>query len=301
VSKILVAGSYNEDMTVVSQVLPRSGETVLGASFFAAPGGKGANQAIGAARLGADTTFLVKLGLDPFGDRAQRLFIDEGLPAHGILRTAAAPTGVALIMVDVDGANQISVAPGANGLLMGTDALDGLLRDVSVLLCQLECPPELFESLAHRLPSATKILNPAPARPLRDECFGAIDFLTPNESELASLTGLAVTSDAEVRAASSVLIGKGVGNVIATLGANGALWTNGSQERHFPAPAVVAVDSTGAGDAFNAGLAAALALKWSVADAIELAVRCGAFCVTRTGALDGLPRLDDLQLPVRAR
>ena len=291
---ILVAGSYNESMTIVSPTLPRAGETILGGTFSTGPGGKGANQAIGTTRLDADTTFLVMLGMDSVGDHAQQLLIREGLPVAAIMRTAAAPTGVALIMVDKQGANQISVAPGANGQLTADAVPTALADSFDVLLCQLECPAELFGSLASRFPSAIKILNPAPAGALSDEVLSHVDYLTPNESELATLTSLPAGNEAEVIAASLDLIGRGVRNVVATLGSRGALWHDGKQARRYPAPMVEARDTTGAGDAFNAGFAAGLARGWDVSRSIELGVQCGSFCVTRSGVIGALPTSAEL-------
>ena len=294
-SKILVAGSYNESMTVVSPKLPRPGETALGTEYHAGPGGKGANQAIGAARLGAETALLVKLGDDAFGAAAEQLFLAEGLPAATIIRTTAAPTGVALIMVDELGANQIAVAPGANSLLAAADAPSEALAGVAVLLCQLECPVEVFQSLAPLLPEAVAILNPAPAQALSDECCRLVDFLTPNESELSVLTGLPTEDDEQIAAAAERLLARGVRNVVATVGARGAMWFTRGDSRSFPAPKVPVVDTTGAGDAFNAGLAVGLSRGYTVPQSIELGVRCGAFCVTQSGVIDGLAR--ESQLP----
>lgn len=293
---LLVAGSYNASMTVVTPTLPRTGETLKGGAFHTGPGGKGANQAVGARRLGADVAFLVMLGKDGFGDDAAALLTAEGLPTSLLLRTEEAPTGAALIMVDADGRNQIAIAPGANALLRGDEIPDEVLSSASVLLCQLECSVDVFRSLAVSIRAAggITVLNPAPAQEMDETTLNLCDFIVPNEVELASLTGLPVDDDAAALQAALRLVELGAANVIATLGDRGALWTDGAQARRYPSPSVKAVDTTGAGDAFCAGLAAALCSNADVDAAVGWAVRVGAFCVTRSGVFDGLGRPDQV-------
>lgn len=297
--RIVVVGSYNVGLTVVGAALPLPGQTVLGHTFDMGPGGKGSNQAIGARRLGADVTLVAKIGTDVFGVAARELFEREGLLGPSIL-TAEVHTGVGLILVDEDGRNMIAVAPGANALLSAedVDGLPGLFDGASHLLCQLECPAELFEAVAVRArrEGVTTVLNPAPAVPMDDAVVGLIDVLTPNETELGVLTGMPTDRPEGVEAAARTLLARGVGQVIVTLGERGALRVTPQGTEPYAAFPAQARDTTGAGDAFNAGLVTGLAGGVSVPDAIRLGSRAGAFCVTRLGVIDGLPtreRLDE--------
>jgi len=301
VGRIVVVGSYNVGMTIVGPELPVSGETVLGHTFDMGPGGKGSNQAIGARRLGGAVTLVAKVGSDVFGSDAKALFEREGLMGPGVMETDT-HTGVGLIMVDDRGGNLISVAAGANGLLTSDDMdlVPGLFDGASHALCQLECPPELFAGVAERARAAgaATILNPAPARSLDDGIYGLVDILTPNETELAVLAELPTGEDEQVEAAARRLLDRGVGSVVVTLGERGATWVSRTGSRRFPAFAVRARDTTGAGDAFNAGLVTALAAGASMEDAVALGCRAGAFCVTRIGVIGGLPTREQLDVEV---
>jgi ribokinase len=306
---VLVVGSYNASLTVFSDRLPQRGQTVLGQGFDIGPGGKGNNQAIAAKRLGADVTFLVKVGGDEFGVAARERFAHEGLPSAGVLR-GDQHTGVALIMVDALGDNLISVAPGANSELDVGDVvrISPLLSKTTHLLCQLECRLELFRDVARwsRQRGLTTILNPAPAAPLDDETCQLVDLLTPNESELAVLVGPDGFGDRPldkhlvVESARS-LVRRGVGQVIVTLGERGAVHVTAAGDRWFDAYPVEAVDSTGAGDAFNGGLVAALAADLELANAIDLGMRAGAFCVTKPGVVAGLATPAELDAAIPPR
>ncbi|MDP8959548.1 MAG: ribokinase [Actinomycetota bacterium] len=300
---LLVVGSYNVGLTVVGRSLPLPGQTVLGHTFDMGPGGKGSNQAIGARRLGAQVDLVVKLGNDRFADDARELFAREGLSGSGIL-AADTHTGVGLILVDDQGNNMIAIHPGANALLHAEDLdrLPGIFDRASHLLCQLESPVELFAEAAGRARrrGLTTILNPAPARPLPVETLSLADLMTPNEGELGTLTGLPVGSEREVREAASVLLDKGVGQAVVTLGERGALWVHAGGTQHFPAHRVPVRDTTGAGDAFNAGLATALTEGRDMPAAIELGIRAAAFCVGRLGVIDGLPTRRQLDAEVPA-
>lgn len=299
--RVVVVGSYNVGLTVVGPTLPVPGQTVLGHTFDLGPGGKGSNQAIGTRRLGAEVTLVVKLGRDVFGQAARELFAREGLLGPGVLE-ADTHTGVGLILVDGEGRNMISVAPGANRLLTAEDLdrVPGLFEGCSHLLCQLECAPELFAGAARRAreAGATTILNPAPAVRLPDRLYELVDILTPNETELAVLTALPVRTDGEVEGAARTLLDRGAGQVVVTLGPRGALWVSPHGTEAFPAFPVTARDETGAGDAFNAGLAAGLAAGRSMPEAIRLGMRAGAFCVSRLGVMDGLPTREQLDAEV---
>ncbi len=308
--RIVVVGSYNASLSIFSEALPVRGQTVLGSRLDIGPGGKGSNQAIGAHRLGADTAFVVKLGRDNFGATARAVLEAEGLPGRWICESEAAATGVALIMVDAAGDNLISVAPGANSELSHEEviSLDGLFGGASHLLCQLECPLDLFVGIAAqaRNRGLTTILNPAPAQRLPPAACRLIDVLTPNEAELAELAGREILTENDVVNAARQLIGQGVREVVVTLGPQGAIWVSSGQARpprRFDAYPVTAIDTTGAGDAFNAGLAAALADGKDMPEAMDLGMRAGAFCATRHGVIAGLATAAqlDLEIPARAR
>jgi ribokinase len=290
--RVVVVGSYNVGLTVVGPALPSPGQTVLGHTFDMGPGGKGSNQAIGAARLGAEVTLMVKVGKDVFGGDARRLFEREGLLGPGFLETDA-HTGVGLILVDDGGHNMIAVAPGANGLLVpeDLDRVPGLFDGATHLLCQLECSVELFMAAARRAREGgvVTILNPAPAVSLPDDAYSLVDILTPNQTELSVLTGAAPDDPGQLEDAARSLIRRGVRQVIVTLGARGVLRVSSDGAEELAARRVPVRDTTGAGDAFNAGMAAGLAADGSMEEALDLGVRAAAFCVTRLGVIDGLP------------
>jgi ribokinase len=297
VTDILVVGSYNAGLTVYGPRLPGPGETVVADGFDAGPGGKGANQAIGTKRLGADTAFVTKLGDDLFGHQARAILLAEGLPGWGIL-PCQAPTGVAFILVDAAAENMIAIAPGANLELTVGDVL-GLgeaVAGTSLVLVQLECPAGLAVGIAGwaRTTGKRAILNPAPARELTVAELAQFDVITPNETELQALAAWAGLPVGEPAGQAAALVRAGVRNVVVTIGQKGALWASADGVRSFPAYPVLAVDTTGAGDAFNAGLAAALARGEPLEAAIDQGCRAGAFCVTRRGVIDGLGYPEDL-------
>ncbi len=301
-SRVVVIGSANLDLTVAVERLPREGETVLGGELLLANGGKGANQAVAALRAGAETRFLASLGRDAFGDRICRDLVAAGLPPDGLLRDESAPTGVALIVVDRQGRNQIAVAPGSNqSLLPGTiDEHEAFLSVGTVMLLQLEIPIATVER-ALRFAKACgmmTILNPAPACPLPEGLLRQVDLLTPNEAEAEALAGIAVSDPKTAEKAARALLAQGPRAVIVTLGAQGALLCAGSTVRYFPALQVEVIDTTAAGDAFNGALAAALAATSPLAalgdarglgDAVRFANAAGALATTRRGAQESLP------------
>ncbi len=295
-ARVLVAGSYNAATTVLCPDLPVAGQTILGFGTFQEPGGKGSNQAIAAARLGAVVTLLVKVGDDIAGDAAIRLFVDEGLSEVGLLRTATADTGVAYIFTNSAGENQIAVVPGANADLAAADAPEGLVEEADVLLCQLECSEELFIGLAKRARQAgvLTILNPAPARELSEETYQLADVMTPNESELEVLSGHPIATEKDLIRAVDLLHSRGTGIIVATLGARGAFWSDQERRGYVNAPRVEVVDTTGAGDAFNGALAVALGDGLPTSDAVRLAVLSGSYCATRRGVIGGLARSEDI-------
>lgn len=296
---LLVLGSANTDMVVKTPRLPAPGETILGGTFLQTAGGKGANQAVAAARLGGEVAFCGRVGDDDLG-RATR----EGLLAEGIdctyLRTddAGAASGVALILVDAAGENSIAVAPGANATVSRADAADATARLSSgdVLLVQLEVPLDTVGAAVRQGADrgARAILNPAPApdRPIPDDVYRRLAVITPNETEAALLTGVTVDDDASAARAAGVLLDRGVGAVVITLGARGA-WVQqaGQGGQRIASPAVEdVVDTTAAGDVFNGALAVGLARGEDLPAAVGYACRAAAISVTRMGAQASAPR-----------
>lgn len=286
--KVIVVGSANVDYTVAVDRLPAAGETVLGREFYQSFGGKGANQAIAARKAGADVFFLTKLGNDANGKLLGRHLTGLGIPAAGLLRDPATPTGVAVIVVDRSGMNQIAVAPGSNRMLTVEEVgrTSTLMAGGRVLLVQLELPlAAVAEALTlakrHRL---TTILNPAPAVPLSSDVLKLVDVLTPNEGEARALTG-----QDDLAEAAQILLARGARCIIITLGARGALLRDAKADQVFPSFPVNAVDSTGAGDAFNGALACALAEGRPLEQAVVFANAAGALTVTRRGVQDALP------------
>ncbi len=298
--RILVIGSSNTDMVVKAPRLPVGGETVTGSSFVMAAGGKGANQAVAAARLGAEVTFLTRLGPDMFGDQALDGYRREGIRTELIVRDANQHTGVALIIVDDAGENLIAVAPGANLRLRPEDVDRAAehLRAAQVVMLQLEVPLETVRRaiLLANAGGVPVILDPAPApdRPLDGELLSGVAYLTPNETEAQRLTDIEVVDEDSARAAAARLLEAGTRHVIVTMGAKGALVADGEQMLMVPGRRVEALDSTAAGDAFNGGLAVALARGLGLADAVREACLVGALSTTRLGAQPSLPTADEL-------
>lgn len=293
---IVVVGSIGIDFVAVANRLPKVGETVLANQpLHIGPGGKGFNQAVGVARLGADVRFATKTGRGNLGNQARAFLEGEGLMGP-LVKASDADNQVALIFVDDLGRNMISVAPGASADVGPGDVEDLGLGLGDILLAQLEIPIETVAAAASaaKEAGATVVLNPAPAGPLPESLLRQVDIATPNETELALLTGMPTATTTDVVAAAELLIQKGVDDVVATVGSKGAIHVNRSGSASYPSILVDAVDSTGAGDAFNAGLAVGLSRGQELGDAIRLACRCGAYCVTKLGVLDGLPTAEGL-------
>lgn len=285
---VVVIGSSNVDFTATVDRLPRCGETVLGQRFVQTFGGKGANQAVAATRAGAEVVFLTKLGMDAHGIMIEQHLTAQGLFRPVILRDDQAPSGVAMILVDRAGDNQIVVVPGSNGRFTPEDMRRNatLMAGARVLLVQMEIPTETVQEAltqAKRLGLIT-ILNPAPACPLSADLLRLVDILTPNESEartLAASTDLSETAQ--------LVMKRGVGTVIITCGAEGALVCCSKGVTHVPAFLVASIDSTGAGDAFNGALACAMAEGTEIETAIEVANAAGALATTTRGAQESMP------------
>lgn len=296
---IVVIGSSNTDMIVQLDRIPRPGETVLGGEFSTAAGGKGANQAVAAARAGGDVTFVARVGCDVYGDQALAGFERDGIHTDFVFRDPRAPSGVALICVAKDGENSIAVAGGANQRLSTADVTRArpAIEKASVVVLQLETPLATVEAAARLASQAgvRVILNPAPARPLPNRLLARVSVLTPNETEAERLTGISVTDDASARAAAARLLAKGVRTVILTLGARGAFVATqdgGEMVRGFR---VKAVDTTAAGDVFNGSLAVALAEGRSLIEAVRFANAAAAISVTRQGAQPSAPRRREVE------
>jgi ribokinase len=285
-------------MVVKSARIPAPGETVLGGEFVMAAGGKGANQAVAAARLGAAVSLVARLGADVFGDQAVAGFQREGIDTSFIARDADAASGVALILVDDQGENVIAVAPGANGRLTKDDVLraKAVIEGASVLLLQLEVPLETVRCAAQVADTAgvTVILNPAPAQRLDTELLRHVGVLTPNETETELLTGVKVTDENSAWRAARALMAQGVDRVVITMGAAGAYAADGEGGRAITGRKVKAVDTTAAGDAFNGALACALVEGRPLFEAVQFANLAGAFAATRLGAQPSLPTVREL-------
>ncbi len=296
---ILVIGSSNTDMTVKTKALPKPGETVLGGIFTMGAGGKGANQAVAARRLGGEVKFICKVGRDIFGDNAIAHYQQEGLETGGILRSEL-PSGVALISVDEHAENCIVVASGANNDLTEADieAVAGDLRSCGILLLQLEIPvPSVLKAarIAHEA-GATVVLNPAPACPLPDELFRYVDLFIPNETELSTFSGLPVSDEASAAKAAAAMQAKGVGKLIVTMGSKGSLICEGGDPVFVPARKVKAVDTTAAGDTFCGALCVALSEGRGLKEAAEFATAASALTVQKMGAQDSIPYRNDINL-----
>ncbi|WP_339451124.1 ribokinase [Pseudomonas sp. EA_5y_Pfl2_R50] len=298
-ANVVVIGSLNMDLVTRAPRLPRGGETLIGHSFATVSGGKGANQAVAAARLGAQVAMVGCVGNDDYGVQLREALEVEQIDCQAV-GTVEGSSGVALIVVDDNSQNAIVIVAGANGAMTPAviDRFDAVLQAAGVIICQLEIPDA---TVGHALKRAramgkTVILNPAPAsRPLPADWYAAIDYLIPNESEAAALSGLPVDSLSSAEVAANHLIGMGAGKVIITLGAEGSLFANGKGYEHFPAPTVKAVDTTAAGDTFVGGFAAALASGKSEAEAIRYGQIAAALSVTRAGAQPSIPTMSDVQ------
>ncbi|KJK19117.1 ribokinase [Pseudomonas sp. 2(2015)] len=299
-ANVVVVGSLNMDLVTRAQRLPRGGETLVGESFVTVPGGKGANQAVAAARLGAQVAMVGCVGDDAYGQQLRQALADEQIDCQAVSIAAGVSSGVALIVVDAASQNAIVIVAGGNGQLLpeSVQQFDALLQNAEVIICQLEVP---MATVAYTLERGralgkTVILNPAPASgPLPAEWFAHIDYLIPNESEAEALSGLPVNDLDSAKAAATHLLGMGVGKVIVTLGAQGALFADGQVFRHFPAPVVQPLDTTAAGDTFVGGFAAALARGEAQGAAIAFGQRAAALSVTRAGAQPSIPHLSELQ------
>lgn len=299
-SKVIVVGSSNTDMVIKSERLPVPGETILGGDFIMNPGGKGANQAVAAARLGGDVVFIAKVGDDVFGREAVAGFEKDGIDTSLISVDADHASGAAVIMVDEAGENCISVASGAN-FALGPDDVKSVsekLYEDAVLLMQLETPLETVIEAAQlgREKGMIIILNPAPAQKLPDELVSKLDLITPNETEAELLTGIEVKNVAGAEKAAEVLQNMGVGAVIITMGSDGAYLRCPDFTGIIPVERVQCVDTTAAGDTFNGALSVGIARGMALPDAVKFANAAATISVQRMGAQTSVPTLREVEV-----
>ncbi len=296
--RICVVGSFNTDMIVKTSRIPAIGETVIGGEFTMAPGGKGANQAVSAAKAGGAVTFIARVGDDLFGKQAIDRFQHEGIDTGYVLKDAGAATGVALIMVDDAGQNSIAVASGANRNLTPSDIMgaEDAIASSEIVILQLETPFETVQKAAalaarHGVPV---ILNPAPVHDWDDEILQHLSVLTPNESEARQLTGMTIENERDAAKAAKALAARGVETVLITLGARGVFVCGPGCSESVRGFAVKAVDTTAAGDVFNGALAVALAEAKPLKEAIVFANAAAAISVTRLGAQPSAPPREEI-------
>ena len=296
--KILVIGSSNTDMVIKTNNFPAPGETILGGRFLMNAGGKGANQAVAAARLGGMVTFIGKIGDDIFGKQAVQQLEDEGINVNFVAVDHENPSGVAMITVDHKGENSIVVAPGSNGTLSSGDFNKALseLQDAEFVLMQLEIPIPTVEYIAQIAAQKQKkvILNPAPAAELSDELLQNLYIITPNETEAELLTQIKVTDEQSALKAAEALHKKGVEIVIITMGAAGAFLLINGESEIIHASKVKAVDTTAAGDTFNGALAVGLSEGKTIQESIAFANKAAAISVTRIGAQSSVPYRNEI-------
>lgn len=287
-------------MVIKTDRLPTPGETVLGGTFLMNAGGKGANQAVTAARQGGQVTFISKTGNDVFGKQSVELYNSEGINTDYIFSDAKNPSGVALITVDSHGENCIVVASGANGSLSAADIESARteIESGSIVLMQLEIPIDTVEYAAELASNKgiSVILNPAPARTLSEKLLKCLYVITPNEHEAEMLSGIKVTDWITAKKAADVISSKGVNNVVITMGSQGAFVKEQDEYYTVEATKVTAVDTTAAGDSFSGAFCVALAEGKSIKDAVKVATRVAAITVTRMGAQSSIPYRNELAL-----
>lgn len=297
---IIVIGSVNIDMVATALTLPAAGETVMGTDFFVSAGGKGGNQAVAAARLGANVTMVGNLGADALGDQAIERLKQENVNCQQVTRDFEQASGVALVNVDQTGENQIVVVPGANATL-SAELVENALSNIaegSIILLQLEIP---LASVARAIELGAEnncriILDPAPAQAISPPLLENVFLLTPNETEAEILSGIKITDETSAKEAASALQQLGVDNVAITLGSGGVLLASKNEHRLIPAIEVEAIDTTAAGDCFNGSLAVELAKGNELFQSIEFACRVASISVTRVGAQDAMPFAHEVKI-----
>ncbi len=291
--KIAIIGSSNIDLVIKTERIPEPGETILGGDFMMTPGGKGANQAVAAARLGGKVAFITMIGDDMFGKEAIDHFKKESMYISCVFTDPETPSGTAIICVDAHGENSIVVAPGANNKMTRKDidiAME-VIESSDIILMQLEIPMDVIEYVADIAWKKGKkvVLNPAPAAVLSKELIKKLFLITPNCTECKQITGIAIKSIYDVSAAADTLLDMGAGNVVITLGSKGAYIKNHHMEEYIPAILVKAVDTTAAGDTFNGALCVGLSEGMDLSQAVHFATKAAAISVTRMGAQASIP------------
>ena len=300
-SDITVLGIFVADISFSGHKIPAVGETILGNKYNVGPGGKGCNQAVAIARLGGKVNFISKIGKDSYGELALETLKKNKINTENIIQDANSQTGVAGILVDKNsGKNAINVIVGAPTTLKinEIDNQINVIKNSKIFLTQLEVPKDLT---LHCLKVAKKnecitILNPAPASEISKEFYNNIDFFTPNETEAEFYTGIKITNEKDAKQAADKLINFGIKKVIITLGEKGLFYSNGNEEIYYKATSVRAIDTTGAGDAFNGGLAFGLSKGKSIKECLELANKVAGISTTKLGAGDAMPFKEDLKL-----
>ena len=297
--KIIVLGSCNTDMVIKSDRIPVPGETILGGTFMMNSGGKGANQAVAAARLGGNVTFIAKTGNDLFGRQAVQQYREEGIDTQFIVSDPTLPSGVALITVDKTGENCIVVAMGANNSLVPADfsKAEDELKSAEVILMQLETPMATIEYTA-KLANASGvkvILNPAPAQSLSDSLLSDLYMLILNETEAELISGIKVSNFDDARRSADAICKKGVKKVIITMGSQGALLKDECEQVEVSAHKVNAVDTTAAGDTFCGAIAVAIAEGKTLEEGLRFATKCSAVTVTKMGAQSSIPTRKEVE------
>jgi len=299
-SEITVLGIFVADVSFSGPKIPSIGETILGKKYNVGPGGKGCNQAIAIARLGGNTNFISKIGKDAYGDLALKTLEKNKISTENVIQDGNQQTGVAGILVDQNtGKNAINVIVGAPSSLKISEIEKqiNLIKKSKIFLTQLEVPKDVT---LHCLKTAkengcTTILNPAPASEISNEFYNNIDFFTPNETEAEFYTGIKITNDQEAKQAADKLINLGIKKVIITLGEKGLFYSNGKEEIYLKAEAVKAIDTTGAGDAFNGGLAYGLSKEKPIKECLKLANKVAGISTTKLGAGDAMPFSSDIK------
>ena len=299
---ILVVGSLNADLVVRAPRFPQPGETISGDDLQIIPGGKGANQAVAAARQGASVSLIGRVGNDSFGPELINNLKRNNVDSSHIQTDPGSATGTAIIVVDSNGQNSIVLSPGANGKVSPADVKTASFSDHKLLLLQLEIPIEtVLSATQHAKEKGLRVLlNPAPARALPEELISLPDFILPNETELSLLTNQPVIDITSAEKAAKILLELGAQNVIVTLGANGALIVSSKQVTHVNAYNVEVVDTTAAGDAFIGGFASALLQNESLEESVRYGCACGALATTKFGAQPSLPTKEEVDRFLRA-
>ena len=299
-SEITVLGIFVADISFSGPKIPSIGETILGKKYNVGPGGKGCNQAIAIARLGGNTNFISKIGKDAYGELALKTLEKNKISTENIIQDGNQQTGVAGILVDQNtGKNAINVIVGAPSSLRISEIEKqiNLIKRSKIFLTQLEVPKDVT---LHCLKTAKEngcitILNPAPASEISKEFYNNIDFFTPNETEAEFYTGIKITSEKEAKQAADKLLNLGIKKVIITLGEKGLFYSDGKEETYLKASAVKAIDTTGAGDAFNGGLAFGLSKQKPIKECLELANKVAGISTTKLGAGDAMPFIQDIK------